>query len=45
MINYIINCYSFLAKNQIENLVRKEKPDIAHIHNIIGGLTFSILPV
>lgn len=37
--------YSFLAKNQIENLVRKEKPDIAHIHNIIGGLTFSILPV
>ena len=37
--------YSVAAKNQIENLVRNEKPDIAHIHNIIGGLTFSILPI
>lgn len=37
--------YSVAAKNQIETLVRNEKPDIAHIHNIIGGLTFSILPI
>ena len=26
-------------------LLKDEKPDIAHIHNINGGITFSILPV
>jgi glycosyltransferase involved in cell wall biosynthesis len=36
--------YSIEAKNRIELLVQKEKPDIAHIHNIVGGVTFSILP-
>lgn len=37
--------FSFTAQKKIAELIDKEKPDIAHVHNIIGGLTFSILPV
>lgn len=37
--------YSFSAKTNIEKLIIEQKPDIAHFHNIIGGLSFSILPV
>ncbi len=37
--------YSFPAKNNLEKLILDHKPDIAHFHNIIGGLSLSILPV
>jgi len=35
--------YSLEAKNKIEALIRKIRPDIAHLHNIYGRLTPSIL--
>lgn len=37
--------YSLNAKKIIREILEKEKPDIVHIHNIIGGISFSILPV
>lgn len=37
--------YSLSAKNNLEKLILTYKPDVAHFHNIIGGLSFSILPV
>lgn len=37
--------YSHDAAGLIEQIIIEEKPDIAHIHNIVGGITFSILPV
>jgi glycosyltransferase involved in cell wall biosynthesis len=37
--------YSSKANELIKKIIINEKPDIAHIHNIIGGITFSILPV
>ncbi len=37
--------YSFEAKKKIEKLVKNEKPDLAHIHNIYHHITPSILPV
>lgn len=37
--------YSLAAKIKFKRLVENEKPDLVHIHNIIGGLTFSILSV
>ncbi len=37
--------YSRDAKNNLEKLILDHKPDIAHFHNIIGGLSVSILPV
>jgi glycosyltransferase involved in cell wall biosynthesis len=37
--------YSTSAKKSIEQLIKEQKPDIAHFHNIIGGLSSSILPV
>jgi glycosyltransferase involved in cell wall biosynthesis len=37
--------FSFTAQKKLAELINVEKPDIAHIHNIIGGLTFSIIPV
>lgn len=51
--NYFINYsksflkrfYSYDAANLIEQIIIKEKPDIAHVHNIVGGITFSILSV
>ncbi len=39
------NFYSFHAKKNISKLIADDKPDIAHIHNIVGGISFSILPV
>lgn len=36
--------YSFTAADKMREIVQKEKPDIAHIHNIVGGITYSILP-
>lgn len=33
------------AKKQIEKIINIEKPQIAHLHNIVGGITFSILPI
>ena len=37
--------YSYNAASMIEQVITKEKPDIAHIHNIVGGITFSIMPI
>jgi len=35
--------YSIAAKKKIEHLIKIEKPQIAHIHNIFSGVTFSII--
>lgn len=35
--------YSFEARKKIEELIRKEKPDIAHLHNIHHQISPSIL--
>ncbi|PJA96546.1 MAG: glycosyl transferase [Ignavibacteriales bacterium CG_4_9_14_3_um_filter_34_10] len=37
--------YSHSARKQLEKLITETKPDIAHFHNIIGGISLSILPV
>lgn len=37
--------YSFEAKNKLEELIKKEKPDIAHIHNIYHHISPSILTI
>jgi len=37
--------YSFPAKRKLIQLIENEKPEIAHIHNIIGGISLSILPI
>jgi len=37
--------YSFEAKRKIEKLIKDEKPDLAHLHNIYHHITPSILPV
>ncbi len=37
--------YSFEAKKKLEKLIKKEKPDIAHLHNFNFHLTPSILSV
>lgn len=37
--------FSSEAKKQIEKIIEIEKPQIAHLHNTIGGITFSVLPV
>ncbi|MGB9664226.1 MAG: glycosyltransferase [Ignavibacteria bacterium] len=36
--------YSIYAKKFINEILEKEKPDIVHIHNLVGGISFSILP-
>lgn len=36
--------YSLQAKEYISLILQREKPDIVHIHNIVGGISFSILP-
>ncbi|MEW6506543.1 MAG: glycosyltransferase family 4 protein [Bacteroidota bacterium] len=41
----VSRAYSIEAKKKIEQIILLEKPDIAHFHNIIGSITFSILPV
>lgn len=33
------------AAQKLEKLIVKERPDVAHIHNIFNGLSLSILPV
>jgi len=43
--SFIDRFYSADAKNKIEQILAVEKPDLIHIHCIIGGVTFSILPV
>lgn len=42
VINYF---YHFEAAQKIEQLVKDEKPDIAHIHLLWGQITPSIFPV
>lgn len=42
---FINRFYSINAANQIDFLIEKEKPQIVHLHSIIGGITFSVLPV
>ncbi|OGF31345.1 hypothetical protein A2223_03395 [Candidatus Falkowbacteria bacterium RIFOXYA2_FULL_35_8] len=37
--------YSLEAKHKLEQLIKQEKPDIAHIHNFMHQLTPSILKV
>jgi len=37
--------YSFEAKTKIEKLIKKEKPDIAHLHNFAHQISPSILDV
>lgn len=37
--------YNNEAAKTIELILKNEKPDIVHIHRIIGGITFSILPI
>ncbi|MBD3359133.1 MAG: glycosyltransferase [Candidatus Buchananbacteria bacterium] len=37
--------YSWQARNNLEKLIKKEKPDIAHLHNFYFQLTPSILKV
>lgn len=36
--------YSFKSKFKIQEILKSFKPDIIHVNNIIGGITFSILP-
>jgi glycosyltransferase involved in cell wall biosynthesis len=33
------------AARKVEMLILKEKPDIAHVHNIFNGISLSVLPV
>ena len=35
--------YSFSTARQIKKIIFDEKPDLVHVHNIIGGITYSIL--
>lgn len=48
-INYSDNIYDRFynqaAAKKIEYILKTEKPEIVHIHRVIGGITFSILPV
>lgn len=37
--------YSREAKANLEKLIQDKKPEIAHLHNFIGGLTLSILAI
>jgi len=43
------NSFSFFynrnAKRKIEQLIKEQKPDIAHIHLLFNGISVSILPV
>lgn len=45
ILHYWRSFYSKEAANNLKQLLKIYKPDIAHIHNINGGITFSILPV
>ncbi len=37
--------YSFEARKKLESLIKRERPDIAHLHNIHYHITPSILPI
>jgi glycosyltransferase involved in cell wall biosynthesis len=37
--------YSFGAREKLEELIKKERPDVAHLHNFTHQLTISILGV
>lgn len=37
--------YSYKARKLIQKIIKVEKPQIAHLHNTVGGITFSILPI
>ncbi len=37
--------HSYEAQHKIEKLIRREKPDIAHVHNVAHQISPSILPV
>lgn len=37
--------YSRQAAQSIKLIIEKERPQIVHLHSVIGGITFSILPV
>lgn len=48
---FIANSKSYLnrysskrAMKKVLEIIENEKPDIAHVHNIVGGITFSVLP-
>lgn len=41
---FLSRFYSFKSKQLIRIILKNEKPDIVHIHNIVGGISFSILP-
>lgn len=43
--SFINMIYSFPAKRNIEELIRDTRPDVAHLHNIYGRISPSILPV
>ncbi len=43
--SFLKRLYSPDAASLIKQIIIKEKPDIAHVHNIVGGITFSILPI
>jgi glycosyltransferase involved in cell wall biosynthesis len=36
--------FSLSSIKKIKEVLKNEKPDVVHIHNIIGGITYSILP-
>lgn len=42
---FLSRFYSYNAKKILQSILEKYRPDIVHIHNIIGGISFSILPV
>jgi glycosyltransferase involved in cell wall biosynthesis len=42
---FINSIYSFEAASQLEKLIKKSNPDIAHVHNVLPHLTPSIFPV
>lgn len=39
------NFFSIEAQKKLEKIISVEKPEIAHLHNIIGGVTYSIIPI
>lgn len=39
------NFYSWQAVISIEKIISKFDPEVVHIHNLIGGITYSLLPV
>lgn len=39
------NFFSFEAQTKLKKIISREKPTVAHLHNIIGGVTYSIIPI